>query len=75
MKLRVFLDKKLVYVHVFGLQERQPGGNLSLLPGAAAYVREAAWRRIFSFLLSLRSGSLTVVFSFFLSLCCETLFI
>jgi hypothetical protein len=29
MELHVFLDKKLVYVHVFGLQERQHGGNLS----------------------------------------------
>jgi hypothetical protein len=28
MELRVFLDEKVVYLRVFGLQERQPGGGL-----------------------------------------------
>jgi hypothetical protein len=37
MKLSVFLDEKLVYVHVFDLQERQPDGVLCFFLFSSAF--------------------------------------
>jgi hypothetical protein len=51
MKLSVFLDEKLVYVHVFDLQERQPDGVLCffLFPLHSNWVLACLYRQVLGY--------------------------